>query len=231
MNYIITEDKKSGYQFWSAVARTVINRQWVTISSAGKNNIYNTIRELNLSQNDRILVALDRVEGIEDIIDILLKFCNAIGVSIQFTSYYYIEEMFISYRNWHKRGFNLPSTGSDIDRAFKAVQDGIHNKGIYNPLKIKECQSFINKFSLQHSTKEHILTILLQQYTLKSTYRIGTKSISKCWLHDCCIEKIDSPVRKLCNINKNINKAEKLSHKIKDLYENSILSREIHKLK
>lgn len=230
MRYIVTEDAKSGFQFWKALAHC-IDKDIVVICGRGNKGMLNAVKGLPLKPNDYLLVALDRIgDAVEDILTGIIKYCNFKKVIVEFTEYYCLEEVFISYTGWGKRGINLPKEGSECDLAFNALRHCINADLLYNPLEIDACQKFINMFSLQRATKEHILTILLQQYTRKSTYRIGKKSISSCWITDCCPMLADNPVVKLCNVNTNINKQETLRSKMKDLCNHSSIKKDVKKL-
>lgn len=232
MKYVITEDSNSGYKVWVAIAKC-LNTSVIVKSSDGNKNLTKKLSDLPLARGDSVLVALDRVGfAIDSIMTSIINYCRTLGVKIEFTEYYCIEEVFVSYKNWNTRGFNLPTVADSCGLAFETINTYINNNKKYSPLKMRECQGFILSYRLRGKTKEHILAVLLQQYTRRSTYRVGRKTISNCWLVGCCPDSMDNSVKSLCaaNSNININRHETLGAKIEDLCRNSILRKEMGKL-
>lgn len=238
MNYILTEDEQSGLKFWEAVVRAV-NADIKVDTSAGKDKMFKKLKELNLSKGDNVLIAIDNIgDAVANEISNIINYCKMMQIRVEFTDYYCIEEMFISYTKWNTRCKEEPdSNGVNIEErncynAFKAIQDCIKQNKEYNPILMPQCKAFLIDQNIQNKSKEHILSKLLSKYTAKSVYGLRVKKISECWLNDCCYINNESDGKKyFCNQHKYINQKETLKEKIKDLGYNSILYIELHKIR
>ena len=257
MVYIVTEDEKSGYLLWSAIADVInskSNKKLVSVEHAdGNHNLYNTVIDIQINTGDKILVAIDNIGDVvaKEVQNIRI-YCKRCGIYCDFTDYYSIEEVFISYSDWAKRSAKLPthSNGknavkeSECYKAYWAIYTQIKNGIEYNPCSMAECQDFVARIPRKivqingknrkaYITKEKVLTHLIAEYTNHSIYKIGHKTISDCWLNDCCLHK-NQDLKDNCqynNRNSHINKQESLDSKLGDLAKNSILQNEILKIK
>ena len=238
MQYIITEDEVSGLKLWKKIGDFFKKKYGVKVhvdTSRGNKNLCDKIKSLNITKKDKLLIALDDLgKETETIYTQIENYCEALGIEYQFTEYYSIEEAFISYTGWQKRGVNWQNSAKNKDccNAFKAIQQAINNGIIaYEPSKMDGCLNFINSHLLTQSTKEEILTAVLSEYTKHSMYRVISKEISDCWLSDCCHDK--PKIKQSCyygKLNAAINKSELLKDKFKDLNQNSIFGVEFKKL-
>jgi hypothetical protein len=237
MNYVVTEDKKSGFYIWNAIIKSA-SKNVSVVSAGGKDQLYYKVRGLPLKQGDAVLIAIDDIgESVRHIMVNIREYCTGCGVRVDFTAYYCIEEAMISYSKWVYRCPNVPTANSTNTRdmqcynAFSAIRRCIINGIAYDPLDMAECKEFIRDYKLFKSTKEEILAKVLGVYTKNNNYWVGSnKDISKCWLASCCNNDDVRKAKYFCSNNKNINKSETLKEKMVDLCSKSMLYREVHKI-
>lgn len=238
MLYIITEDSKSGYEFWKIVFESYLKEnEYIINVAAGNRSLRKTFNDtLDDCQDssDSILLIFDNIDDTSSINPgNLIEYCEAScrekSVCFYFSDFYCFESIFLSY----KELLNMTSNcKQDVKNTVEYVNNAI-NKGYgYWESTDEIVDAFLDKNGIIANNREHFESELLSIATYDIGYgyfhiKKSTISKGKCWLNSCVDIQADmnshvyeKDCQAKCRFtNKNMHTVRKLN----DIFDNSIL--------
>lgn len=99
MLVILCEDSAMGKDFWSAINIYCLDGQAKVLTSNGVDKMSEKIKSVNLSTNDKVIFAIDNIgdSKVRSILRSLKNDAKNRGYSFKISSYYCIEEVFLSF--------------------------------------------------------------------------------------------------------------------------------------
>ncbi|SES28788.1 hypothetical protein SAMN04487884_12712 [Butyrivibrio fibrisolvens] len=238
MIYIITEDSKSGYDFWKIVFETFLDSDDFEIIVAAGNRFlqkcFNDTLDRCCDLQDSILLIFDNIDDTSNfnpgnLIEYCKESCEEKGVRFYFSDFYCFESIFLSY----KEMLNMTSDCKPVIKdTIEYVNEAINQGFGYWDSTDDIVDNFLDQYGSEAKNREHFEAELLsiatrgigfgQFHIEKSTFNKG-----KCWLYRCADiqSTMNSYVRdKDCDTrcrytNKNMDTLAKLN----DIFDNSIL--------
>lgn len=201
MIYLVCEDSGSGYQFWTTALKiftdydvrdiddnsTEVNSNAIfATTSRGNMGLFKTVKSLNLTAQDVLILIYDNIptDTMYAQIDSITLLKKTIGFAICTSSYYCIEQVFLSYT--YLLDFlelNKSSRVIELSKIWRFwISLGASVEGM------KYCANkYDNIFSDFGSTLEQKIASFLSQLTALSKLRvqISKSRIGSCWLCDC----------------------------------------------
>lgn len=238
MLYIITEDSKSGYEFWKIVFESYLkDNEYIIKVAAGNQSLRKTFIDTldNCHDSkDSILLIFDNIDDTSsfnpgNLIEYCAASCRDKGVCFYYSDFYCFESIFLSY----KELLNMTSNCKpDIKNTVEYVNNAI-NKGYgYWESTDETVDAFLDENGIIANNREHFESELLSIATRSIGYghfhiKKSTISKGKCWLNSCfdIQATMNSRVHekdckeKCCFTNKNMDTVTKLN----DIFDNSIL--------
>lgn len=230
---IIPEDSGSGKQFWEAINRNLLsNKAWVVDTYKGQDKalgystmvprLLNAIKSGDIHSGDTILFAIDNT-GSDAVAHEVLNatiICRENGLRLLATTYYCIEEVFLSFKL-------LEYWVENIDNKYRAcieyIREHILNKlDYYDKMTKQEVDRLLHIDSIEN--REQFAYHLLRIATSKSKQFKYTKSkLGECWINSCCDIKAKIPQYSTdtCKLGSRYLTA---SLKLRQIVDNSVLS-------
>ena len=186
MLYIVTEDSKSGFQFWEAIKKIILDDSVNAsiISACGIDGIISTVNSLNLKSTDTLLMCLDNkgTYQVKVVIKSVKQKAKNLGVRLIITDYYCMEEIFLSFSKLEDWVTCHKTDNITIHEYIRnCVMQGVN----YFDYPTEEIIEFVRQNNL--TNREHLASSLLGQYTsLNKGWHICKSDMGECWIKDCC---------------------------------------------
>lgn len=239
---IVTEDSKSGFEFWKSVNKEILGSRASVIHAHGIDSLSNKISELikhnRIAEHDSLLIALDNTDSmkVDGQIDIIMRLIKPIKLKhLLVTTYYCFEEVFLSFTDilaW----LNIKTEQWEVDLLNTIANNILNGQDYFNSTDAQVRLLLDRYIRMRFKTignkqinREKVAANLLQYITSKRTgFSITKQSIGDCWVADCCktsINILSAPntrvknfVRK-CGMNTNLS----ASYKIAEIMHKSVL--------
>lgn len=220
MVYLVCEDSSSGSMFWEKVFSVFTDLDVVKMddntvysnnvilskSSKGNRGLLNTVKSLNLTCNDILILVYDDIPSQKLIahLDAISDLQRDIGFKYRGNSYYCIEKVFLSYLSLIS--FLNLTINSDRVNTLLEIRDFWLNNGkseeaFKYSLKVFNDKLIEYHIDLGDTVEQQYASLLSQLTSLSKLYvHIGKDYIGSCWLNDC-IDGENKYVCKSCNKN------------------------------
>ena len=220
MVYLVCEDSSSGSMFWEKVFsvftdldvvkmddNTVYSNNVILLkSSKGNRGLWNTVKSLNLTCNDILILVYDDIPSQKLIahLDAISDLQREIGFKYRGNSYYCIEKVFLSYLSLISF-LNLTINSDRVNTLLKIrdfwLNNGKSEEAFKYSLKVFNDKLIEHHIDLGGTVEQQYAPLLSQLTSLSKLYvHIGKDYIGSCWLNDC-IDGENKYVCKSCNKN------------------------------
>jgi hypothetical protein len=101
MIYVLCEESKSGYKYWTEWCKNFINNPYNCATTKGVSNMYKEIKNLSLTSNDIVILFIDytQTQLFSDIFVDIMLFIGMIGATTFFTEYYCFESWLLTFED------------------------------------------------------------------------------------------------------------------------------------
>lgn len=193
MIYVITEDNRSGKDFWISVSHAFKNLE--VTSSGGCGGMYASYmqRLVELKSGDIILLALDSAST-EHVVkqnkgsimklhkEMLLAKRN--GVSVTLLNYYCFEEVMLTFSKLAMWACYSPRSPLNLEPIQEYLVGCISNDIDYFENPSPELKDFIRLMNSKN--REYLCSHLLGHLTHKTGFRVTKSELGECWRCNCC---------------------------------------------
>lgn len=184
MVYVVCEDSKSGYQFWSSVAEEFCGKDVEITTSYGCKGLISKVSELGIKRGDCLILCYDYATNVElkRALNIIEEMQKDIGFKTIKTNYTCFEQMFLTFdRLVEFVGNNCDSTKIS-ELANKIACEKIDGD-TFDRLINTEYSGLVKTDCTLEQSYSDLLTKITSMS--KRRLRVTKSKVGDCWLKEC----------------------------------------------